>query len=286
MSLTLRFSTVNLVEAAGVLLKNGTGGGAPALDEVSPYLMTNALKHDRRVLWQSSAGANMQFDLDLLSNKTVGLGGVAGHRALVGNGLAEFSLKYSTDANGYPPVSGNPWTLAPGTSGISVGSARRDRLKILNNAGVATTQSARYWRWDILLTAGGDKWTLGKVVLGVIDYDLGILMSPGRTRRLITPHIEQRSAGLDPLITYVGDRRYLFTIPFREVPLARRDTLEAIAQLTQSFFVFDETDTTREAIVQGAEFATSDVFVIAAAGVEAAATGHVLDGELNLEQLA
>ena len=54
-------------------LKNGTGGGAPAREEASPYLMENAKNSDRSTVWMTSASPAVPtyFDIDLGSNKTI-----------------------------------------------------------------------------------------------------------------------------------------------------------------------------------------------------------------------
>ena len=78
---SLRFSFTNKVQTA--TLKNGTGGGAPALDQVSPWLMTNSQNRDRELVWQQSSGASGFVDFDLTgaaSDTSVGLLAVLGHR--------------------------------------------------------------------------------------------------------------------------------------------------------------------------------------------------------------
>jgi hypothetical protein len=274
MATSLRFNTVNFVEATAAVLKNGTGGGAPALDEVSPFLMTNAMKHARNLLWQNSGGAAMQFDVDLTgaaSNKTVRVAGIHGHRPIAGalTGITAYTVKSSTHANGYPPVSANPWTDCPGAVAVATGSGR-DKGVVFNS-----DVTARYFRFDMTI---GSTFTLGKFVLGVFDYDLLAIMSAPLERRLVRPNIEDRSIGQDPVRTYVGDPRYLFTIPYRDVVRAHVDKLDAIARLTSSFIFADWTDTFYEAIVQGGETAASLKFV--------GAVNEIWDDELALETLA
>jgi hypothetical protein len=269
----LRFVTVNFIEATAAILKNGTGGGAPALDEVSPYLMTNAMKHARRVLWQNSGGVAMQFDVDLTgaaSNKTTRVGGMAAHRPIAGalTGITAFTIKFSTHANGYPPVSGNPWTDVPGAVAVSTGSAR-DKGVVF-----ASDVTARYFRFDLTV---GSTFTLGKFFLGIRDYDLGFLYSPGVQILGISPNVEERTVGIDPVISYVGDDRELWTIPYHQVLSASVTILDALRKLRSSFLMIDKSDVFREVIVQRGEFGRAITFE--------QTSDTISDAELNLEQL-
>lgn len=274
MATSLRFVTVNFLEAAAAVLKNGTGGGAPALDEVSPYVMTNAMKHDRRVLWQNSGGVNMDVDFDLTgaaSNKTVRVGGIHGHRPIAGalTGITQFSIRSSTDANGYPPVSGNPWTDVPGAVNIATGSAR-DKGVIFDS-----DVTARYFRFA--LNPVGSTFTLGKFLLGIRDYDLGVLYSRGVQILGISPNVEERTIGQDPVISYLGDDRDLWQIPYRGVTSSLAGKLDALRTLRNSFIMIDKNDVFGEFIVQRGELPHSIQFE------QAAET--IYDAELNLEQL-
>lgn len=245
---SLRFVTVNFLEAAAAVLKNGSGGGAPALDEVSPYLMTNAMKHARRVLWQQSSGAAMQYDVDLTgaaSNKTVRVGGMAGHRPIAGalTGITAFTIKSSTTANGYPPVSGNPWTDVPGAVAVSTASAR-DKGKLFDS-----DVTARYFRFDLTV---GSTFTLGKFFLGIFDYDLGLLYSDLDVLG-VTPQVEERTVGQDPVLTYVGDDRQLWQLEWRDIQNVVLTKLEAVRALRSSFLLADKAEVFREFLVQAGE---------------------------------
>jgi hypothetical protein len=241
---SLRFVTVNLIEGTAVILK--VGAPAPARDEVSPYVMENAMKHARRVLWQNSGGASMDVDFDLTgaaSNTTVRLGGIAGHRPIAGalTGVTAFTIKSSTNANGYPPVSGNPWTDVPGAVSVSTGSAR-DKGVIFDS-----DVTARYFRFSLVV---GTTFTLGKFVLGLLNYDLLILHSPGATVLNISPNVEERTIGQDPVVSYVGDNRELRSLPYRNILSAVAVKLDALRTLRNSFFMFDKDNVMREYIVQ------------------------------------
>jgi len=257
----VRFITTNLVETVGVL-KNGTGGGAPARDEVSPYLMENALQHDRRVLWQQSSGNAMQVDLDLLANRNVALAGIHGHRPLGPNGIGISScvVQYATAASGYPP---GAWTNV-GTMSFVV----RDALALF------TQVSGRYWRFD--LDGVFDAFTLGKLLLAVVDHDLGLNPSTQLELRRL-PNIVDRTAGEDPIVTVVGDIRSRFTLRFRNITGTVLTKLRLIAALGQSFILIDRDDVPWEVIVADGELEYDLKWI--------SGTTPLYDCELQVEQL-
>ena len=234
---TVRFVTTNLVETNGVL-KNGTGGGAPARDEVSPYLMENALQHDRRVLWQQSSGNAMQVDLDLGANRNIAIAGLHGHRPLgpTGIGISSCVVQYATAAGGYPPAG---WTTV-GTMAF----VPRDAISLFNQV------SGRYWRFD--LDGVFDAFTLGKLLLGVVNQDLGL--NPSRqTERIRVPNVVDRTAGEDPIVTLTGDVRRLFTLHFRNITSTVLSKILVAAVPGQSFILIDRNDSPWEVIVADAE---------------------------------
>jgi hypothetical protein len=273
MATSLRFVVTNLIEASSAVIKNGTGGGAPALDEVSPFVMTNAMKHARNLLWQNSGGVAMQFDVDLTgaaSNVTARVAGIHGHSPIgSGTGITAFTVKSSTNANGYPPTAASAWTDCPGAVAVATGSGR-DKGVIFSS-----DVTARWFRFDMTIAS---TFTLGKFMLGVRDYDLGFIGSPGISRQRIHPRAEDRSIGQDPVLSYVGKSRYLFSIPSNGVLSTHLDKLEALADLTASFYLIDWQDRFYEAIVQ--EGAVSGSLNHVAGATE------VWDDELNLETLA
>jgi hypothetical protein len=243
---SLKFITSNLIEGSATSLKNGTGAPAPARDEVSPYVMENAMKHARRVLWQNSGGANMDVDFDTGFDWGVRVGGIAGHRPIAGalTGITAFTIKSSTDANGYPPITGNPWTNVPGAVSVSTASAR-DKGVIFDS-----DVTARYFRYSLVV---GSVFTLGKFLLNWITHDLGILHSPGATVLNISSNVEERTIGQDPVVSYVGDNRELRSLPYRNILSAVAVKLDALRKLRNSFFMFDKDNVMREYIVQRGE---------------------------------
>src|SRR5689334_12145156 len=114
---------VNLVDTA--TLKNGTGG-APALDQTSPYTMSKVITPDRYTIWKTGSppgGSPINLDLDLGSDKTVTAVGIFGYRPAP-SGTAATSLKVFAvnNAAGYPPGAG--WGAAKATMNGIAGSPR------------------------------------------------------------------------------------------------------------------------------------------------------------------
>lgn len=256
---TIRLVTANLVELYGVL-KNGTGGGAPARDEVAPYVMENALQHDRRVLWQQLSGGAMQYDIDLGAARQVRALGLHGHRPLdAGGGVLSATGQY---ASSYPP--GGGWTNA----GVISLVGARDAVTVL-----AATQTFRYWR--LAFDTVGGPFTLGKIMLGQI-VDLGQNPST-QVERLRLPNVLDRTAGEDPIVTIVGDIRTRFTLRFRSIIGGVLGTLRALAAVGQSFILIDRDDVGWEVIVVDNEIEYELTFI--------SGTTPLYDCELHLEQL-
>jgi hypothetical protein len=256
---TIRLVTANVVELYGGL-KNGTGGGAPGRDEVAPYVMENALQHDRRVLWQQLSGGTMQYDIDLGAARQVRALGLHGHRPLdAGGGLLSATMQY---ASSYPP--GGGWANA----GIVSLVGARDAVTV-----IPATQTFRYWRVDCDTVGGA--FTLGKIMLGQI-VDLGQNPST-QDERVRLPNVLDRTAGEDPIVTIVGDIRTQFTLRFRSITGTVLNTLRALAALGQSFILIDRDDVGWEVIVVDGEIEYELAFI--------SGTTPLYNCDLHLEQL-
>ncbi len=245
---SLRFLLTNLIESA--TLKNGTGGGAPALDEVAPFLMVNAKDRDRGVLWQQSSGGNMFVHWDLGADRTVRTVAVHGHRPIGGAlaGITSYTVRYAAAAAGYPP---GAWSAAPGGSGIATLSGR-DKGKVLDS-----DITARYLEYEL---AVGSVFTLGKFWAGVVDYDLGFIQSRGAGVIDVTPRVDDQTIGHEQFVTYVGDDYSLFSIPYRQVPDSVVAKLLALKRARKTFIQIDQDDAFKECR-PSAEFVQSVGFI-------------------------
>lgn len=121
----------------GVVIKNGTGGGAPALNEDAAFPTTAVKLRSRYRFWRSATtpGTPVDLDLDLTvaaTIKSVGLGMIRAYRGTAGiTSLEVFS------ASSYPTFTQR---LAPQT----VTSTDNDLMWDLSSP-----VSARYWRFRI-----------------------------------------------------------------------------------------------------------------------------------------
>jgi hypothetical protein len=236
---SLRFWWNNLAESA--TLKNGTGGAAPADDEVSPWIMENAQNKDRTFVWQQSAGAGTtNHDLDLGSDQSIGFFAMLGHRGAPSTavGVASSSVKYETAATGYVPGS-----LSTAGS-ITVGSGVRDAYLLLSNNVIG-----RYVRNAITATTA---FTLGRwfIASKTPDLDLGVISSPGRDRVLVKPILENE-VGSNPTKTRVGDNHYSLTLPYNDIGATLVASLRTLAARDDSFVMIDYDGNIFEAMLEG-----------------------------------
>lgn len=130
----------NVLATPGVVLKNGTGGAAPALDEDPDWPMRNLLLQDRYSAWRSKTNnAIVSVDFDLGSAQTIIDFFVTNYRFY---GVTAFSGGVDLySGSSYPP-------------GDFI-----DSFSILanDNRFVMPSTSARYWRMDVAtpVPAGG-----------------------------------------------------------------------------------------------------------------------------------
>ena len=251
---SLRFSFTNKVQTA--TLKNGTGGGAPALDQVSPWLMTNSQNRDRELVWQQSSGASGFVDFDLTgaaSDTSVGLLAVLGHRGAPATaaGVTSIVTRYSTNANGYPPTAASAWTAFTGGT-ITLGSGVRDAGAI-----IATPINCRYIRFDYTTAT---TFTIGRLFAGTVEHDFLIVASPGRSRRRIIPRLENRMAGGMPHYTVSGDVRYEFSLPYQDIGATLFAKILAVGSRTTSFVLIERDDAIFEAVLRDGTLTDSLTF--------------------------
>lgn len=231
-----RFLLTNYVETA--TLKNGSGGGAPALDEATSYTTARAQNTDRYSLWKTSgAGGTYNVDFDLGSAKSVRLGALLGLTCLTPTG-GTLTLQH---ANSYYP---GAWTTA-GTATWASGD--RDVGVVLNSAAV----SERYWRFNIVTTVATNI-TLGRLFLGTwANYELIGMHSPGGISSPYQNRIEQALADGSFNVNTLGYPGRDFTLPFNQVTSTDRDILTAAAAASGSVVFVDGEDDVYEVLVMG-----------------------------------
>lgn len=227
---SLRFSLTNLLQSA--TLKNGTGGGAPARDEVSPWVMENALDRDRGHVWQGAATVN--YDALLPSADSVEVFAMLGRRPAPNGGAGITSVAFKHQSGAYTP--GGAFTTA-GTTGFS--PTQRD-------GGVIATAIVDTLRFTVTASTG---YTVGRLWAGSIN-DLECVSSPGYSRRWIDPYLESRMADQSPFITYTGEGHWEYTLPYEGADSNLYEFLREVGQTRHTFVLIDRDSTIYEARVR------------------------------------
>lgn len=233
---SIKFYYTNKLETA--VIQNGGGGGAPAVDEVAPWSMTNARNRDRGHVWQGTATGN--FDLTFASTQAVTLFGIFGHRGAPSSAVGIASVEVFTQTGAYTP--GGVWT-SRGT--ITLGSGVRDGVLSIASQNVDSV------RFAVTATTA---FTVGRVWAGVIGTDLTIISSPGFSRRRIRPRLENRMSDGSPFLTLTGEPRYEFTLPYEDVDETLYDLVAAAGIQSRTFIMLDRDGTPFEVFVRGGTF--------------------------------
>jgi len=228
-----RFLLTNLVETA--TLKNGTGGGAPARDETTPYIMENAKDSDRYHVWTSATtpASPLNVEFDMGSAVSIEAGALLGARSQDATQTLQLAV-YSATA--YP---GGPWTLR----GITSASTKRDMATTFNAV------SARYWRMQITPSVPS-KFSIGRLWLGAI-MDLALKHSPGAKSSPFRNRIEQAQATGPLVLNDLGDPGRDISLPFGQVGSATDTLLLTLHDQVGSFVFIDPDSNVFEVILRG-----------------------------------
>jgi hypothetical protein len=235
---SLRFGLTNLIESATP--QNGSGG-APALDEVSPWTMAMSKNRDRGMVWQMSSASPADCDYTLAATSSVALFAILGHRGAPSSAAGVSSVEVFTQTGAY--ASGGVWT-SRGT--ITLGSGVRDGALAISP--VAGVNSIRY-----RLTKASAA-TIGRVWASAVDLDLGIVSSPGYERTRIVQRIENRDGGGSATFTLYGDPRWEYSLPYEDHGSALFTKLLQVGSQSRTFLVLDRDDTPLEMFVRDGRF--------------------------------
>lgn len=176
---SIKIYVANALAASGVVLKNGTGGGAPALDEDSDWPMANLLSPDRYTYWRTSpVPFETHVDFDLGSAQSIVAAGMANLRQVDPTlAVPSAPLLYYGTGGSYPPS----WT--------DVGLAT-DISTLNNKFETFGAISARFWRFELgfanactcklWLVKSADVIDLGH------DWNIGSSESRRRLREVVT----------------------------------------------------------------------------------------------------
>jgi hypothetical protein len=234
-----RIGLTNLIATA--TLKNGTGGGAPALDQSTGYPTSNLKTSDRYTLWKTGdppSGSPVQVDFDLGSNKTVTSVGVLGYRGPFGTAVTSVAIYSAASASGYPP---GAWTLQA-TINVNALFDTRDFGAIIASV------SHRYWRFEF--THGGTAWSIGKLWVGNAT-DLGAIHSPGGLYAPFRNRLETPLPNGAVVLSDLGDPGADWTLPWQTITSSLRTTLLSLQQQTGSFLMIDPDDNFFEVYLVG-----------------------------------
>lgn len=265
---TLRFVTRNFcedIDTSGspatylptTVVANGFLAGAPARDENPAYPMENALTQDRYSVWQTSPTpgqlfpntGSVLFDIKLVAVQTVTVAAVLGLRRTVRYQLPQgFQAFHSSSPLVYPPTAGSTWVPHP--TAIFPG---RDGGVVFAPA------SAQYWRFQFSVPVL--PFSVGKLLLGNIEVDTGVVLSPGSiysdgaVYRTLRNRTRNRTLMGSPVITERGDDSGSYVLPFRSVPTAVKDALGLIAYQKRPTTMIDPFNLFTEVELANDEFA-------------------------------
>lgn len=270
---TTRWLKTDLVtdEGATAVVLNGSGGGAPALEENADFPMANLLVRDRYVSWMTGAAPpnDVYVDFDLTGgppiNKTVNALAICGFRgtALFPNSCF---IQYALTAGGYPPT----WIgFSPGSISLSLAT---------DSAVILTTPTlCRYVRFWFPNTFG-NPFSVGRLMVASTVEDLGFAYSLGAVDTETTQQIRNRAVDGTPVVTRFGKRRRRLSLPYNSIIYGSTGAkLRALARLERPFVMVNPFGETMEV-----DLADGTVPFVHRFGT---ATQDIFDVQLELEQL-
>lgn len=249
-----RWVISNQLETA--TLKNGTGGGAPARDEVAPYVMEHVQNTERLVKWQATGAGDIDVDFDLGSAKQVIYAGILGHVGVGGLGSLSCTVSYGA---AYLTWDGNATVLSL-IGGQDVGA-------------IFAAINKRYWRFSF--TFVGSSFTVGRIVIATAITDLGLLFSSAR-ETLRIPSVVERTIGDQPRITRLGVIKKTMELQFSNIDGTALGKLIGVT-LGKSAIYVDRFDASNEVVFPEAGVSYLLKF--------ASGTAYLYDATLIMEEL-
>lgn len=236
---TLRFYRTNLLTQSFAVLKNGTGGGAPALEEHADFPMTNLLVGDRYSYWKSAGTAGFDVDFDLGSTKAIKALGVTALDPLQTVGAVEI---FTAGGSTYPPTWTSQGTISPLSSVDSF---------------IAANLIHRFVRFEFTSLSAAIR---AKLWAAQSVSDVGHGGSPGFTEERRKARIRAIAPGGQPVVTVLGPDRTVFSIPLNVVPSAVQSILSTLVAESGSFILGTVDDRWFEVIVAEDRLAWSTLF--------------------------
>jgi len=221
---------------AGATLKNGTGGGAPARNEASPYVMENAQGTDRSSAWATSAAPDVPqyIDFDLGSSKAITVFAILGFRASTISAVTAMSA-YTSGGAVYPPVG---WTFRGGLN------VARDTALIIGSV------SQRYVRFQFDLPLAA--FSVGRLWVGS-PTDIGVYHDTDGVYGVSRNRMETQLPGGAFVLTDLGDPGGRYSLRFSTADATLKNTLKGLRDQSGSFVVIDPEGQVREVFVPGGQ---------------------------------
>lgn len=243
------FATSNLITASGTVLKNGTGGSAPALSEVLPYAMANLRLGDRNTIWKSPvlAVGTYPIDFTFAAASTVRYVGLHGIRNLTPTVL----INPFVDVYGQTgPYNGaGAWTYLVT---LPIDATSRDVSYDL--AGFAASYSSV--RYELNIGAANSQVSVGTPWAADV-VDLGIQHSAGATFSSFRNRLETPLPSGALVLTELGDDGGEFTLPFRSIKGTVRNKLAALKSVRGSFIFIEPEGGAHEVILRNGTYQES-----------------------------
>ena len=230
MSGNTRFCTANRV--FGATVKNGSGGGAPALVQDSAYPMSNIALNDRLVQWSTGASPSNPTTVDIDLGNTYTLDTFSMHGIRISGGTNFTGCDVYVQTGTYAP--GGSWTVVGTIPGSALNAYRDAGLHLANSV------SARSVRF--VFAHFGHQWAVGKFFAGLMT-DLGIVADAGSEnspQRNVTLYTFPSGTTIE---LHTGDNGRKISLMFTNVLKATRDAiLNALPGAGDPFVYMDEED--------------------------------------------
>lgn len=265
---SLRVSKINKAETATI--KNGSGGGAPARFDTSPWAAENALTKSRKVLWVGTGSGDLDVAItDGSSNTAVQVVGLLGCSGSPTGSAGITSVAFKYQAGTYTP--GGSFTTMTGAGALTVGAVGR-------NAAIFLAASVNLATLRISITAGS-AFTVGRIFAGTIEVDTTILWSPGKQLRYVQPTARVEGIDQHPSISPSGYPFFEYAIPYSELDETKLALVQTIGRYSGPFLLHDgNANDVQECVSLGDDFSRTNLLAIDGGG-------NVEDAALTIRSL-
>lgn len=217
----IKFYHSNLISTTSTL-KNGTGGGAPALEEDADFPMSNLKVPDSQSLWKTSGTPAdplyVDFVFNLFASQTIRAIGWTNADPANFPALGQVQVFYSI-GNSYPPT----WTLL---ADISSGLAKKLHI-------VEVNQAVRQLRYQF---NGVPAFYVGKLLACTGYIDMGKQSARGSFEEEIKNRVRARTIGGQLSLNKQGENRENFGLSWPVANATMKGHLDTLLNLDGTFF--------------------------------------------------